>query len=117
MAKIWLDMVVKQPFMSRKFDAPPSSYYLFNHNLVFTEFPINFHLRELLTVIKELYKTELFTVQHCIKSLELISYSYVFTLSTESCLLISWLTNFHNLIKFSLKEHSDFYTTSISRDI
>ena len=25
MAKIWLEMVVKQPFMSRKFDAPPSS--------------------------------------------------------------------------------------------
>ena len=25
MAKIWLEMVVKQPFMSRKLDAPPSS--------------------------------------------------------------------------------------------
>ena len=25
MAKIWLEMVVKQPFMSRKFDAPPST--------------------------------------------------------------------------------------------
>ena len=25
MAKTWLEMVVKQPFMSRKFDAPPSS--------------------------------------------------------------------------------------------
>ena len=26
MAKIWLEMVVKQPFMSRKFDAPPSTF-------------------------------------------------------------------------------------------
>ena len=25
MAKIWLEIVVNQPFMSRKFDAPPST--------------------------------------------------------------------------------------------
>ena len=26
MTKIWLDIVIKQPFMSRKFDAPPSIF-------------------------------------------------------------------------------------------
>ena len=29
MAKIWVEMVVKWPFMSRKFDAPPSKLTLF----------------------------------------------------------------------------------------